>query len=83
MTRAGESDLSDYLVNRTDLARPGSPPSHFEAVLSDSDKAELFWDEPKIPNGPISLYEVSCTDLKGPLFIIASQDAEHNWSEKI
>lgn len=59
VTRAGESEMSDFLVNRTDSARPGSPPTHFEAVLTDNDKAELFWDEPKVPNGIISRYEVS------------------------
>jgi len=59
-TRAGESEMSDYLVNRTDRATPGSPPTRFQVSRSGEQgrSAELSWGPPDVPNGPIEFYEV-------------------------
>jgi hypothetical protein len=57
VTRAGESELSDYQVNRTGIARPGSPPADLEAVPVNTTTADVFWRPPAIPNGPIAYYE--------------------------
>ena len=58
LTRAGASELSDYLVNKTARDRPGSPPRFLRAEVEDRNRVKLAWQTPAIPNGPISSYEV-------------------------
>ncbi len=58
LTRAGESEMSDFLVRRTERDRPGSPPTELEAVLVGRNGAELYWGPPEEPNAPIDYYEV-------------------------
>ncbi len=66
-TRAGESEMSDYLVNRTDLDRPGSPPTKLEVLLLGKNSAQVFWQPPLVPNSPIHSYQVRLrfTDFRG------------------
>lgn len=69
LTRAGESELSDYLVNRTRRDRPGSPPTELRSALLSRNEVRLTWGSPTIPNGPIESFEVrtNFTDFAGHL----------------
>lgn len=58
LTRAGESEMSDYLVNRTDRDRPGSAPTNLRVQLEGENDIKLVWGPPSLPNGPIDLYQV-------------------------
>ena len=58
LTRAGASELSDYLVNKTARDVPGSPPRSLRAEVHDRNRVKLAWQTPALPNGPISSYEV-------------------------
>ena len=58
ITKAGEGELSDYLVNQTKRARPEGPPASFEIQALSSNNVKLQWSDPARPNGPISLYEI-------------------------
>ena len=58
LTRAGESELSDYLVNRTRRDRPGSPPTNLDSILLSKNEVRLKWQSPAIPNGPIESFEI-------------------------
>ena len=58
LTRAGASELSDYLVNQTTRDRPGSPPRRLQSEVTDRNRIKLAWQSPAVPNGPISSYEV-------------------------
>lgn len=58
ITKAGDGEPSDYLVNRTARAAPSGPPENIGYKLVASNKVDLRWQLPKKPNGPISLYEV-------------------------
>lgn len=58
MTKAGEGEPSDYLVNQTARAAPGGPPENIEKKLIASNVIELHWELPNKPNGPIALYEI-------------------------
>ncbi len=67
LTRAGESEMSDFLVNRTERDRPGSPPTELEVLLAGRNGADLRWGPPDAPNAPIEFYEVrrSLTNFRG------------------
>ncbi len=70
MTRAGESELSDYLVNRTKPDRPGSQPRDLTAYATNNSRTvRLIWETPEKPNGPIHFYQIrySYNDYKGQL----------------
>ncbi|CAB4058713.1 DOME [Lepeophtheirus salmonis] len=58
VTRGGEGEVSDYVVNRTSPARPGSPPRNFQITVKPPRKVFLSWDPPLKPNGPISFYQI-------------------------
>lgn len=58
LTRAGESEISDYLVNRTEPGRPGSPPINLEASLVGRNNIEATWSPPLVPNSQIKFYEI-------------------------
>ena len=58
LTRAGASELSDYLVNRTRRDRPGSAPRDLSLELADRNSVRLGWRTPAVPNGPITSYEI-------------------------
>ena len=53
MSKAGESELSDYHIKRTARARPGSPPRNLRVEKPKSNALTLSWDVPEKPNGPI------------------------------
>ena len=53
MSKAGESELSDYHIKRTARARPGSPPRNLKVEKPKSNALTLSWDVPEKPNGPI------------------------------
>ena len=60
VSKAGDGELSDYLVNRTVRAKPGSPPHNIEVSQANLANAiKVSWREPRKPNGPISKYEIS------------------------
>jgi hypothetical protein len=58
VTRAGEGELSDAAVNRTEPSVPGSAPAllTIKEVLSSS--ASLSWGPPHRPNGNIDQYQI-------------------------
>ena len=59
LTKAGEGELSDYLVNRTDADKPGSPPR--DLIISGEklpNAVRVSWIPPEKPNGPISKYQI-------------------------
>ena len=59
ITKAGEGELSDYLVNQTARAKPEGPPQNIEISSRGSNSIQIRWDLPAKPNGPISLYKLS------------------------
>ena len=68
MTRAGESELSDYLLNRTAQDRPGSSPRDLQVYETDDSRTvRLSWKTPSKPNGPIDFYQIkfSFKNFKG------------------
>ena len=64
VTRAGESEISDLLVNRTERDRPGSAPTKFNTVMLSKNKVQLSWGPPEVPNGPIDFYQVGVLQFK-------------------
>lgn len=58
LTRAGESEMSDYLVNRTEPAKPGSAPERLRLQLASKNSIRLSWQPPARPNAPITSYQV-------------------------
>ena len=58
ITKAGVSELSDYLVNETSPAKPEGPPENIKVTARGSNWFKLHWQLPSKPNGPISLYEL-------------------------
>ena len=58
ITKAGEGELSDYLVNQTARAKPEGPPQSMKVIPHGSNSIKLTWELPSKPNGPISLYQV-------------------------
>lgn len=61
VTRAGEGEVSDYIVKRTKRGPPGSPPNNLEFALTNQNEVEVFWNPPLLPNGPIKNYELHYT----------------------
>ena len=50
------------MVNRTDRARPGSEPRDIRSYKGlKANEIQLYWEEPKKANGPISSYEIKYT----------------------
>ena len=60
VTKAGVGELSDFLVNRTKSARPGSPPSNFHLapIQNIANSVTLKWEKPVKPNGIITHYNI-------------------------
>ena len=59
MSRAGESELSDFIVNRTLRDIPGSRPREVLARrTNDSGTVLLTWEAPSKANGPIDFYQI-------------------------
>ena len=59
VTRAGESELSDYLINRTLPDAPGSLPRDLSVSrTADSRMVRLTWKQPLKANGPIDFYQI-------------------------
>lgn len=60
VTKAGEGELSDYLVNRTLPSRPGGPPENIQISKrhNTTNKVHLIWNPPLKPNGPIKMYQI-------------------------
>ena len=62
ITTAGVGEASDFMVNRTDRARPGSEPRDIRSYKGlNANEIQLYWEEPMKANGPISSYEVKYT----------------------
>ncbi len=81
LTRAGESEISDFLVNRTKSARPGSPPDELEVFLKGRNQAVLSWEPPKEPNGPIAMYAIryKYTNFLGKDQILSASTDQHRF----
>jgi hypothetical protein len=60
ITKAGLSEFSDYLVNRTSNAAPGSGPTALSAIkdAGSANAGEIMWQVPVKANGPIAHYEI-------------------------
>ena len=60
VTKAGVGELSDFLVNRTKSARPGSPPNNFHLapIQNIANSVTLKWEKPVKPNGIITHYNI-------------------------
>lgn len=58
-TRGGMGEISDPSINQTKSSRPGSPPRKLVIPDIKANSAELSWEPPIKPNGPINNYEVA------------------------
>lgn len=59
ITRGGMGEISDPSINQTKSTRPGSPPKNLVIPDIKANSAQLSWEPPIKPNGPISNYEIS------------------------
>ena len=58
ITKAGMSELSDFLYNKTSRDRPGGPPTSIQVLSGGANSVKILWDEPVKPNGPIDEYQI-------------------------
>ena len=92
VTRAGESEISDLLVNRTERDRPGSAPTKFNTVMLSKNKVQLSWGPPEVPNGPIDFYQVGVFTVQNTAeqifneicyrFVTASPTSAVTWTRR-
>ena len=50
--------MSDYHINQTARARPGSPPTNLRVENLEANSLKFFWNLPLKPNGPIAEYQI-------------------------